>query len=104
MKTVEVLTAAKELIKDPANWFQGDYTKELEDGNTCYCALGAIGKVIGADWWVAVHNNEAHTLLKEVVAVDIKTGETFAPYNDSHTHSEVMEAFDKAIELAKARE
>lgn len=100
MNTVEILIKAKELIQDPANWMQGDYTEE-RDGHTCYCALGAIGKVIGADWWSAVFNTQASKILQAVVSADIKEGETFAPYNDSHTHSEVMEAFDKAIERAK---
>lgn len=101
MNTVEILTKAKQLIADPLNWTQGDYTEERDD-RTCYCALGAIGKVVGCNWWGDVHNGQPAKLLKTVVSGDLKEGETFAPYNDSHTHSEVMEAFDKAIALAQA--
>lgn len=100
MNTVEILIKAKELIQDPANWMQGDYTEE-RDGHTCYCALGAIGTVIKADNWTEVHDGQPAKLLRQVVGDDIPANHTFAPYNDSHTHSEVMEAFDKAIALAK---
>ena len=100
MNTVEILTKAKQLIQDPANWTQGDWTEERDD-HTCYCALGAIGKVVGCGWG-DVHNGQPAKLLKTVVSGDLRANETFAPYNDSHTHSEVMEAFDKAIALAQA--
>lgn len=101
MNTVEILTKAKQLIADPLNWTQGTYTEE-RDGNTCYCALGAIGKVTGSVWFDGVTNYHASKVLRSVVAGELKEGFTFAPYNDSHTHSEVMEAFDKAIALAQA--
>lgn len=109
MKTSEILIKAKELIANPVYWTQGDYSKEV-NGVTCFCSLGAIGQVLfkdldsGVTWYGEVTGTQAADLLKAVVGCEIRTGETFAPYNDSHTHDEVMEAFDKAIDLAKAKE
>jgi hypothetical protein len=105
MKTVDVLIQAKALIADPSNWIQGKYYKKVVDGRECFCSLGAISKAMKPeinfdiesfelDWT----NNEAEKLLSKVVN---HGPTTFARYNDEHTHAEVMEAFDKAIELAK---
>lgn len=102
MNTYETLVAAKELINDPENWMQGDYT----NGKGCYCALGAIAVSAGLTQFRS-SGHPASLLLREVVESQVKTSETqyetFAAYNDNHTHSEVMEAFDKAIALAKER-
>ena len=95
MNTYETLIAAKELIKDPENWMQGDYT----NGKGCYCALGSLIEVAG----VGSHYEKAQFLLVEVVERELEVGETFSVYNDNHDHRKVMEAFDKAIALAKER-
>jgi hypothetical protein len=110
MKTSEILIKAKELIANPVYWTQGDYEKKNVDGTQCYCSLGAIGQVlfkypnIGVTEYGEVSVTQAAELLKAAVGREVHKHETFAPYNDSHTHSEVMEAFDKAIHLAKAKE
>lgn len=103
MKTLDILVKAKELIQDPANWKQRTYTNHDQ---TCFCALAAIAKATNPeidfdmesfelDWT----NNPAEKLLSKAVN---HGHTTFARYNDDHTHAEVMEAFDKAIELAKS--
>lgn len=109
MKVSEVLTEAKALIVDPANWMQGDYT-EVREGRTCFCSLGAIATVMmsypesGVTWFGESTATPAARALRSVVGSSVQMHETFAPYNDSHTHSEVMEAFDKAIALALTHE
>jgi hypothetical protein len=104
MNTYETLKAAKDLIKDPAKWVQGQFEKTQEDGTVCYCALGAISKVMGVS---NSPNTLAATLLREVELSAVRklgsreVWSSFAVFNDNHTHTEVMEAFDKAIVLAK---
>lgn len=98
MKTLDVLVKAKEIIQEPANWIQGDYSN---DERTCFCSLGAIAQVMGVDEMISAYQ-PASKLLLEVVSSEIPAGRNFAAYNDEHTHAEVMEAFDKAIELAKS--
>jgi hypothetical protein len=111
MKTSEVLTKAKELIATPDKWYQGDYT----NNNGCFCALGAIGEVSlksdSVDVWYYgfASESKAGTLLRKVVdSYMIENGyrdsTTFAVFNDNNSHDDVMSAFDKAIELAKAEE
>lgn len=104
MKTSEILVSARALIANPLHWMQGDYIKEAENEPTCYCSLGAIGKVVGCYWYGDVLNGMPAKLLARVVEGEIPTDCTFAPYNDSHTHTEVLAAFDKAIALALTTE
>lgn len=105
MKTVDVLMKAKEIIQDPSNWMQGDYSNPER---TCFCSLGAIAEALGlcdehhSDQHIDQH--PASKLLHKVVGADLDSVYTFAKYNDSHTHAEVMQAFDKAIELAKEQD
>lgn len=111
MNTVEVLVKAKEIIQDHNKWMQGNYTN---GDRTCFCALGAIGEVTckaenGFTYYAEASNTKAAKLLRKVVDVELTadgytSSVTFAPFNDNHTHAEVMEAFDKAIQLAQAEE
>lgn len=100
MKTLDVLIEAKKLIQNPENWIQGDYSNEQR---TCFCSLGAIAKVESVENWDS-DSRPAALLLRAVVADQLSKSYNFAGYNDTHTHSEVMEAFDKAIELAKLQD
>ena len=114
MKTSEILKAGKALIIDPKNWTQGAYFRNAEGaviirlsteiipiGVACMCSYGALRVVnnkpndfglIGEDYLrIAVNSIDNNTR-----AVDI--------YNDHHTHSEVMELWDKATQLAEEDE
>lgn len=84
MTTRMMLIAAQSLIYDPKKWAQGPPPPGK------YCALTAINE-IGRD------NKSAYNLL-----VDL-TGEPrgrLSVWNDSHTHADVIDLFDKAIEAA----
>lgn len=117
MKTSEILIAAKKLIEDEKNWIQGTYAVDdkgflsgarwgNEDDAVCFCSLGAIANVSGVRHGASGRFNpfgkewpqEAEDLLMEVVDSDIHT------FNDTHTHAEVMEMWDKAIKLAIEKE
>ena len=103
MKTVDVLVKAKELIQDPTKWMQGDFTN---DEQTCFCGLGAIASVSSLDYY-QVNSSDAGNYLR-LAAISLDDHHdcelSFAPFNDSHSHTEVMQAFDKAIELATLKE
>lgn len=97
MKTSEILIKAKEVIANPENWIQGSYAID-KDNNTaygfnkntvCFCSIGAIQKVLGSN-----KLNKAENFLREAAGCNI------VEYNDEHTHSEVMEVWDKAIKNA----
>jgi hypothetical protein len=101
MNTLEILTAARAKIADEKNWCQGGYAKD-EGGNSTssystsackWCSIGALKSVSGESY--AGYNN----------ALDCLVGIIQSPipnYNDTHTHAEVLAAWDKAIaECAK---
>jgi hypothetical protein len=96
----EVLRSARELITDRKNWTQGHFVRVREDGGECFCAEGAIDRVLYlAD--VETNWREFYRPLRTVIG---------SPYHsivlwndqDGRTHEEVLAAFDKAIELTES--
>lgn len=104
MTPKEVLIAARALISDPGKWTRGDYAIDkdgktvsvLSQDATCWCALGAIRK---AGHYYCDRNEPALFLERAIFGEKIDFIDVF---NDSHTHEEVIAAFDRAIELASA--
>lgn len=103
MNAVEILKAAKVKIENPADWTQGDFARDKEGrglGNgydsraVCFCTLGAIEAVTGSDFFRAYDAYDAIDKAASAAGA--------ANYNDNHTHTEVLELFDKAIKLAQA--
>lgn len=105
MKTSEVLIKAKELINTPDKWIK-DQFEQVNNGSTCFCSLGALAQAAKpeseehAQYTQMWDQNPAHMFLNLAVGRDVNFSETFATYNDTHTHDDVMMAFDKAIEMA----
>jgi hypothetical protein len=101
MKTSEILKAAREIIADPSNWMQGDFSSEFGD-NTCFCALGAIAKASG-ELEENTPYSEADKALKRVVRTWFEAEginyhhNSFAVFNDKNDHDSVIKAFDAAI-------
>ena len=104
-QVVKLLKDARNLIAKRENWTQDDFAKTA-DGNgvysksdeaVCWCSLGALTKSSPPDEDKQI-KNLAKLLLSEAMDSPITT------FNDSHTHEEVLAAWDKAIELAKAAE
>lgn len=104
-QVVKLLQDARNLISKPENWTQEDFAKKVDGSGTyyrndeavCWCSLGALTKVSPPveDSQTKKH---AKLLLREAMDGPI------AMFNDSHTHEEVLAAWDKAIEAAKAAE
>lgn len=101
---VQVLTEARELLSDENKWTQGWLARD-KDGEpvderqveaVCFCSVGAI--YVTSDPFTPVPYS-ARKYLEAIVG-------NVPNWND-HTnrkHSEILEAFDKAIELAKEGE
>lgn len=102
MKPSECLKAAKKLIENEENWIKGAYALDNEDnevfGNdkkACkFCSLGALQCVQNTTDLPSLY-----TYLKQVASPVSITW-----FNDENSHQEVMQMFDKAIELAEKDE
>lgn len=97
----QILREARELISDPKRWTQGKNARDVNDqfadpigpAAVCWCAEGAIRRVVAEDWY------RLHSLL---ATLNAEVNDAIHRFNDSHTHTEVLAAFDRAIELAEA--
>lgn len=105
MKDIEILTKARELISDPDSWTQGAFARNRDGLSTeigsdyavCWCANGALARVTqGKDVWFQGRWVHIRHLLEH--GIDCKG---IVCFNDSHEHEEVLEMFDKAIELSR---
>lgn len=93
-----VLRDARSYIEKPESWARNVY-RDLERR----CALGALLKAQGNDWESGcdIHSmarTKEYSLLKSVM------GEWPGDFNDTHTHEEVLAAFDRAIAAAEIEE
>ena len=105
---LKILVLARSIISEPAHWNQG-HLALTEDGDristlssmaVCFCAFGAVHK--------AAFEFEALDSLPEaiealVVAISESKGmpelsSSLVGYNDNHSHEEVLQRFDEAIE------
>ena len=95
----DVLIRARERISVPERWTQGAVARDINGSDVmthskravCWCSMGAIKAEAGE--------------LQYRAALNFLTGiqgECVHEYNDTHTHTEVLAMFDKAIEEAEA--
>lgn len=97
MTNKQILVAARKLIERPESWTQGWFAKNASglstyadhDDAVCWCASGALIRVAPPG-----HRAPARNLLDSAAGVCIEE------FNDSHSHADVLAAFDKAIEAA----
>lgn len=96
MKTPkDILIEARALISDPKRWTQGSWAKNArgwdvfynDPSAVCFCASSALRR--------SCNLLELETAWG-ILAREMDGG--VAPFNDSHTHAEVMDAFQKAID------
>jgi hypothetical protein len=94
VSVADVLRKARALIEKPENWLQGEYC----DGDK-FCLLGAIAKVQELPEYKSEETPAYFAVKAAVRALD--PGTVFPHrFNDTHTHAEVLAAFDRAIERA----
>ena len=80
----EILIAARKRIENPENWFgNGSYPQEGEIKECALVALTRISNRLG--------DAPSYKLLSKSMDGGI------IHFNDSHTHAEVLAAFDRAI-------
>ena len=107
MESLEILKAARVLITNPAKWGQGELSKLNKDGDTCWCAVGALMHVSGARHTICTPRPHAFALqaLGQAIGPDFKTRWSYMVpnWNDApnRTHEQVLALFDKAIEIAE---
>lgn len=108
MSVAQMLKDAKALIADPAHWTQGTpardasgkpLSNEESPAAVCWCSIGALARVANADPAPLYHLYPVarHYLYKATA------GASIINFNDTHTHAEVMELWDKAIQLAEVK-
>ena len=99
MNTAEILRAARALIKKPENWTTGWFARDSygrgvslhSEGAVCWCASGALETIIGkVDYECGAYG-----------ALENEMGTNIPKFNDTHTHEEVIAAFDNAIIAAE---
>lgn len=109
MKTSDLLKQAKTLISKPENWTTG-FCARNSDGNgipytsdeaVCFCSLGAAGR-IASMYNHAFGFDEAYSQMRDYLMVAVPYD--VPDFNDTHSHIEVMELWDKAIALAEKDE
>ena len=107
MTTLEALKGARHVIRTPDRWTRGVIARD-RDGKALkmssdpdahsFCVIGAFSRTSGVDSGAYY---DAAGRLREALGV-----ESLVWYNDDSqaaTHSELMDAFDKAIQLEEAR-
>lgn len=102
MKTSEILRAARALIEDPAHWTKETYAR-TRTGRECaidsrsavaFCAIGSLTRI----------RTDADAFLGARRGLAVCCGDSIADFNDTHTHTEVIAAFDCAIKKAEQEE
>lgn len=89
MTTLEILIAARKLIERPENWSSRGWGSGRRR-----CALHAIKSAAGRNKWAA--QMAAERAIETTIGINC-----LGAFNDSHTHAEVLAAFDRATEAEK---
>lgn len=109
MTPVDILKAARGLISEPSKWTTGSWARDekgamafpSDEWGVCWCALGAINRVVDFTEQVT---NAAHLLATEIGYPEpwLAAHEVITSWNDAEgrTHAEVLAAFDAAIAAA----
>ena len=103
MSALDILKAARAKIAKPENWTQRAYQRD-KNGNslsvwdaqaaTCWCARGAIWSI-----------DPKGRLTDAFKALELSVpDQTVTVFNDTHTHAEVLAAFDSAIAAEEAKQ
>ena len=103
--TLETLKAARKLIEIPEHWCQENYAQDGDDRRVgpnsykayAFCGVGALCRATkkGA---LTILWHPAYAALE----LGLANGEDITDFNDTHTHAEVLQAFDQAIAKLEA--
>jgi len=108
--TLELLNKAQDLIREPANWFQGSYAADqnskvvdtYSDQACKFCTYGALARAWNDPDTVYTNQVSSYAHRYVTQAARLLDAEILGPaeFNDLKSHTEVMAMFDKAKELA----
>lgn len=96
MTAVNVLIEARKLIEKPENWASG-FDKISKDRCCVAVAIATVARRVGT--------YDADTVLETFGRANELPGPLYNgvfEFNDTHSHAEVLAAFDRAIEAARA--
>lgn len=107
METLEILIAARALIEKPENWAQGIFAADSEGNElpawslnaNCFCAIGAIARAGKMTNGTACYHPATDALAS---VLGKKATSAVAEFNDTRSHSDVLDLFDRAIAAASA--
>ena len=116
LSPLETLIKARELISDPERWTQGVYARNRSghrviyyESDACrFCSLGAIRRSVSETGGFDLKREmDATSILARAIAgvsprKQWSSEAVVFEFNDTHTHAEVLAAFDRAIERARA--
>lgn len=110
-KISDLLKQAKQVIADEENWTQRvlarnaeNYMVAVDSAAACkFCSIGAILKVIYPLYTETYVRDTKYALLRNCL-LDTGYSGSLGSYNDTHTHAQVMQMWDKAIQLVEADE
>lgn len=95
------LNKTQDLIRDPSNWCQGS-TANIEKSRCVLDALALATRTSSQNQYVL---DKTYIQVKEAIRAAMYPSPSDSEsmsivfFNDSHSHSEVMEALDKAREI-----
>ena len=115
--TIEILTKARHLVREPKWWIQGNDAKTqngvrvhcFDPKAHCFCMTGAISRAVhdlGYNGWTTEPRAfEAMTESLKIVGYEVAMFTMFM-WNDmpERTHNEVLKAFDDTIESLKQQQ
>jgi len=117
MQLSQLLIEAKELIKDPEDWTKGEYARnaagvKVADShpNACqWCTVGALWRASGFLQGDPVLDSQKGNLVNDACGLLLQAigrKRDLSPWNDlpETTHQDVMNAYNKAIELVYEKE
>ena len=109
--TIDILTKARHLVREPKWWIQYAGAETLSGGKVhcfdlkahCFCMTGAISRAahdLGCDSWS--NEPEVYKAMTESLKIEGREVAMFR-WNDmpERTHNEVLKAFDDTIESLK---
>lgn len=107
MNTAAILTTARELIADPKHWIKGILASTLDNCEVDpeqteavkFCMVGAVLRAEKDHNYVYRRSDAVENPF--LFLTKACNGRVLAVYNDHYTHEQVLQLFDKAIELAK---
>ena len=108
---IEILRAGRELLSDPARCTKGAYArtaqgKDVDPGSpyaTCWCSHGAFSKVSGKSVY---SENPGREFLAKAFGgkPEVLKEHWITEGHDASDHPTILRAWDRAIELAEAKQ